>query len=229
MRAFGILVLTAVVLGLAFAPSPAQATLLLPGGDTGGTPSAYPDPFTGTTTLATTGLKTFDTGLLAGVELIGTYQAWVVTGYASNPFSSSDVTIVYQVSMTGGVTPTGTPAIERLTMASYDSSQTDVGIYSQAVTEVVPNDANRSSSGNVVGFLYIPNNIHVGYTSDLMIVNTNEPGSTDGTLTIQDGNSVAVLAYSPTSVPEPATIASALSGLLLCGLAYARRLRRKVA
>jgi len=154
---------------------------------------------------------------------MGTGQAWVVTGFAGNPFGAGDVTLVYQVTLTGGVTATGAPqVIERVTTSSFDSFLLDAGYHVQSVGQVIPGSADRTLSGAIVAFdsMTIP----IGSTSALLIVNTNATNFTSGTLTVQDGLTANLKGFSPTVAPEPSTMALAgLGALGLIGYGLRRR------
>jgi len=206
------LALAVAVLGIAFATPQARATTLLPG--TTVVPGAEVlDPLSGTTILANTGVQNFNV-IQGGNSLVGTGQSWAVTGYLGNPFGTGDITIVYQVSLTGGTTGTSPPlpqVIERVTGSSFDSFMTDVGYFVQSspLGEVPPTTASRTASGNIIAFDTL---IPVGSTSALLIVNTNATGFTTGTLTVQDGLTANLNGFSPTAVPEPTSL------VLLAGL-----------
>jgi len=204
----------------------AHATLLAPGGTA--VPVAEPLNPLSATIVANTGVQNYSVSS-GGDSMTGTGQAWVVTNYANNPFGAGDLTFVYQVSLTGG-TASGSPAIvERLSMSSFGSFLTDVGYFAQSGTQKIPPNATRSSNGSVVGFDYTTNVINIGDKTTLLIVNTNATLFTSGTLTVQDGLTANLNGYSPTAVPEPATIAMAFAGLPVLGLFWARRRKARTA
>jgi len=221
------LALAVAALGLAFATSPAQATPLLPG--TTVAPSAEAtSPLSGTTIQANTGVQNFNITGGDGSTLVGTGQAWVVTGYSGNPFGLNDVSIVYQVSLTGGTTSTGGPQVlERVTGSSFDSFSTDAAYFVQSGGQVIPVTADRTGSGAIIAFDTF--SIPAGATSALFIVNTNAPNFTTGSLTVQDGLTANLRGFSPTLAPEPSTVVAALTGVGLVGLGALRRKLRKPA
>lgn len=211
-------------LGFALATPEAKATLLLSGGTA--VPNAQSDPLSATI-LADTGVQNFNVSM-NGDSMSGTGQAWVVTGFSSNPFGAADLTFAYQVSLTGGSTATGeAEIIERITASSFGSFSTDVGYHQQTAAQVIPPSANRSANGAIIGFDYTTTPILIGQTTALLIVNTNAAHFMQGTLTAQDGLTVSLSGFSPTLVPEPGTMGAALTGLpclaLLGVLAQRRR------
>jgi len=159
--------------------------------------------------------------------MTGTGQAWAVHNYASNPFGLGDETFVYQVSLTGGTTGSGPAIIERLTMSAFDSFLTDVGYFQQNGSQVIPSAMGRTGSGAIINAEY-STPIAIGQTTVLIIINTNAPFATAGTLTAQDGLTANLNAFAPTATPEPATMAMALSAVPFLGLAAWRRRRKAV-
>jgi len=217
------LALAVAALGIAFATPPARATPLLPG--TTVVPGAEPDPLSGTTIQANTGVQNFNI-TQDGSTFVGTGQAWVVTGYSGNTNGANAVTIVYQVSLTGGTTSTGGPqVIERVTGSSFDSFTTDAGFFVQSAGQITPGTADRTASGAIVAFDTFA--IPAGSTSALLIVNTNATNFTTGSLTVQDGLTANLRGFSPTTAPEPSTVVAALTGVGLVGLGALRRKLRK--
>jgi hypothetical protein len=216
----------AAALGLALASPQAHATLLIPGGTV--VPNAQLNPLAGTTIDANTGVQAYS--VTSGTaSMTGTGQAWVVHGYASNPFGAANETFVYQVSLTGGTLSNGSPAIiERLTHSTFDAFLTDVGYFQQNGAQIIPPFNDRTVSGAIVDSDFTTAPIMIGATSALIIINTNAPNFTSGNLSVQDGLTANLIAFSPTVVPEPATWAMALSAVPFLGLAAWRR-RRKVA
>jgi len=221
------LALTAALFGLAFASPPARATLLLPG--TSVVPLAQSDPLSGTTIAGNTGVQNFNITGADGSTFVGTGQAWAVTGFSGNPFGSSDVTFVYQVQLTGGTTALGAAqVIERVTASAFDAFSTDAGFHLQAVGQVAPATASRTSNGGIIAFNFSPE-IPVGGTSTLLIVNTNAPTFVTGTMSVQDGLTANLQGFSPAAVPEPSSLAIAGIGALgLIGYRARRRLKKRL-
>jgi len=206
-------------IGVAFAASPAQATLLPPG-TPAGVPNAQGDPLTGTTIVANTGVQNFNV-TMSGETITGTGQAWVVSGFADNPFAGG-LTFVYQVHLTGAPGE----ILERITASSFAGFSTDVGYHLTGV-QIPPQTASRSGgSGSIVGFSYLAPAIAVGNTSALLIINTNAQFNTTGTLTVQDGITANLRGFAPIATPEPATVAMAFSALPFLGIAVLRRRKK---
>jgi hypothetical protein len=221
MRTLGKSLAISAALGLALATSQAHATLL-PINSTV-TPNAQANPLVGTTILANTGVQNFNVS--AGPSsIIGTGQEWVVRGFAGNPFGAGDLTFVYQVTLTGGQSSPGVPAIlERVTGSGYISAfLTDAG-YNQSDAQVIPASASRSAP-DIVSFNFVPP-IGVGQTSALLIVNTNALAFTASTMTVQDGLTANLSGFSP-AVPEPSSVVMmGMGAVALCGVALRRRAR----
>jgi hypothetical protein len=204
----------AVVGVMAAAPS-ANATLLAPGVTVGPPISADANPLAATI-LANTGVQAYSVTGVDGSTLVGTGQAWVVTGFAGNPFGAGFLTFVYQVTLTSGTTATGAEqTLERVTASSMGTFSTDVA-NSAVLTQISAATADRTANGTVVGFNFIPPGtaIPIGGTSALLIINTNAPLFVPGTLTVQDGLTANMRGFSPTLTPEPSSLAIAGLGAL---------------
>jgi PEP-CTERM motif len=221
------LLTAAALLGLLAATHEARASILLPGATDATVSEA--DPLLGSTILANTGLQSFNiTNPGTGDVFAGTGQAWVVSGYSGNPNGLSDLTFVYQVSLSSSPPTTSDETIERVSMSNFGLFSTDVG-YNQTGAQVIPATADRTSNGSTVGFNFLSTGaIDPGETSALLIVNTNATAFKMGGLTVQDTLTANLNGFSPTAVPEPSSVVAALSGLALCGVASWRRRFRKV-
>jgi hypothetical protein len=90
-----------------------------------------------------------------------------------------------------------------------------------AAGNVIPTNADRSANGAVVAFNFNIPNILPGQTSALLIINTNAPSFTAGTMTVQDGFALTLNGFAP-SVPDGGN-AVALLGIALVGVEFLRR------
>jgi hypothetical protein len=199
----------------------AQATPVAPGTSVVPTASAT-NPLTTGTIIANTGVQNFS---VAGPSNVfsGTGQEWVVRNSATNPFGMNALTFVLQVSL-GGVPPNSVgQVIERVTNSVFGSFLTDVMYFVSAAGQVTPGSADRSGTGQVVGFNFTsPNpNILPGQSSALLIINTNATGFTAGTLTVQDGLTANLLGYAP--VPENGAGSAVLLLVGVGSLVFANR------
>ena len=215
--------LTVTTAAVALLAAVAQATPLAPG--TSAVPNASAtNPLTTGTIVGNTGVQNFNVSGGGGASFSGTGQEWVVRNFASNPFGPNALSFVLQVSL--GSTPPNSvgQVIERVTNAVFGSFLTDVMYFVQASGQVVPGSADRSGTGQVVGFNFTsPNpNILPGQTSVLLIINTNATLFTAGTMTVQDGLTANLNGFAPT-VPESGAGSAVLLLVGLGSLAFANR------
>jgi len=216
-RSLGALMTTvifAVTLGLA------NATPITPGQTSVAVSVAPTNPLTTGTIVANTGVQNFN--MTMGTDsLIGTGQEWVVKNYAGNPFGATGTTFVLQVSLSGAPPNVMAAVIERVTNAVFTGFLTVVMSFVSAAGQVVPTNADRSANGAVVAFNFNIPNILPGQTSALLIINTNAPSFTSGTMTVQDGFATTLNGFAP-SVPDGGN-AVALLGIALVGVEFLRR------
>jgi len=219
------LAVCAAAFGLALLSPQAHATLLTTGGPDV-VPNLQANPLVGTIIDGNTGIQNFSE-VSGAASMSGTGQAWVVHNFSGNPFGLGDATFVYQVSLAGGTLSNGAPAIiERLTMSSFDAFLTDVGYFQQNGAQRIPSSMGRAT-GNIIDTNFATP-IAIGQTTALIIINTNAPFAMPGNLSVQDGLTANLTAFAPSAVPEPATMAMALSAVPFLGLAAWRRRRKAV-
>lgn len=191
--------------------SQVKAVYLTPGGVLPGT--AEPDP-TGGTAIALQSVP-FSSGVLQG-----TLTSAVISGDPSNPFGAG-LTFTYQIA----VSPFSGDAATQISVSSFAGFLTDAS-YNDGVNAagtVAPDFMSRSAApGNVVRFTFLTSPIGPGFTSALLVVQTDAALWTPTSASLTDGLSVNVSSYAPLAVPEPETCALILMGLGLLGL----RLRR---
>jgi hypothetical protein len=196
----------------------AQATPLLPG-----TPEFPGQPIVGVDNSAFLAGATLqaNTGKLAFATpgaTIGTLQEAVYREVGGT------LDFLYQVE-----TASGDPVV-RLTATSYTGSTTDVGqtaafgVFTDVGT-LQAGTADRSASGNTVGFDFRPIALAPGFDSYVLIIRTNATSFKAGNMGVTDGGTANKTGFAPS--PEPASVVllgSCFAGL--CGMGLLR-LRRK--
>jgi len=216
------------LVGVVAAAPFAHATVLVPGGSS---------TSIGTSTLA--GLTLVDQfaaspSALAGPgggvtqTIFGTYQEWVYKD------ASGNLTFLEQVNLS-----TPSDLVHRITAANYTGFATDVTVLTGALPPtgtaggVVPNNTGTGAvidrtTASTVGFNFGATAIGPGGNSVVLAIATDAKAYNRlGTLSVIDSTTSSNLTFQPTNVvPEPGTIALALTGLpLLVGGAWLRRRR----
>ena len=120
-------------------------------------------------------------------------------------------------------------SIEHVTLSSFASAQTDVGVvkivdpslvpsqyqsqfFSAIATGAMPTNVTRTSDGQVVGFNFLASDA-IGHNqwSDLLEIQTDQQNYTSGFLSFQDGSTVTVSGFGVTPEPQMVGILSLAS------------------
>lgn len=149
-------------------------------------------------------------------------------GVLGNPFGSNDVTFIYQVIDSAPSAPSSD--VSGITFGDFGSASLSGDQSSLSCSVNSGGSCNASSSfqpNNSGGFTFqFANPIPVGGFSDYLIVYTNQTNITTGLASLHDTSEAGLAAdlATPTTVPEPGSLALVASGLIgLAGL-----LRRKL-
>lgn len=205
VRAFQCVLIAA--LGFAIAGVARGAGTSLP---PGGTVLSIPATLFGGTTLLDSGSKHFAGGALSGTLL---WQVW--SDSPNDPLVGNEFAYRFVLD--------GTDAVHRLTITPWDAALTDVGygpLASSPIPVYLPSSADRSVSGNTIGFDFLTT-APPPSRSPWLVVFTNSSSTGPTTVNLIDGGIVTVT----TVVPEPETYAMILAGIGL--LAFVGRRRRR--
>ncbi|HEX5284658.1 MAG TPA: PEP-CTERM sorting domain-containing protein [Bryocella sp.] len=199
--------------------TPSFATLLPDGG------SVTPPPtvsLTGFTVLNTTGTQGYS--YAAGADA-GTYLSEVGT-WAGNPFGASDLTFVYQVTVTAGDIQHISGSNFAGTLLDVAQSQTGTGFSTgeRAAADATFNFGVVEFDFPGAGGALTPG---ANATSYILIVNTNATSYSTGTIGLIDGGGTTVNGFMPGAAPEPSTLSLLGTGLLAAGAGLRRRMVRK--
>jgi hypothetical protein len=210
----------AACLGLLGLTSLAQATLIAPGTDESPISTTA---LGGGTIVGTTGPRTYAFATIDGngVHAVGgNYTENVVSGRAGNTLGGLSFEYTFDVTAMNSFT-----AVQALTAGNFAGWATDVS-YVVGGTAVFA--ASRSSDGVGVTALYSGGGVPVGGTAATLIIDTNAPTFTAGSIGISGGGGATgtLGVLGPAPAPEPATLTLALVGLPVLGAFGYRRLRR---
>jgi hypothetical protein len=204
----------AAALLMAGAATPSFATALAPGG------TVVPNTvaFTGFSALATTGVQGYSYG---GGADTGLYISEVGT-FAGNPFGANDMTFVYQVEVSKG-------DIQHISGFDFDNGTWKIDV-AQSVDGTGTTPATDATFNfGVVEFDFPGPNSSLlpGDISYILIINTNAPTWTAGTIGLIDGGGTTEPGFAPANTPEPSTLSLLGTGLLAVGAGLRRKMLRK--
>ena len=210
----GISVLALLIAGAA---TPSFATSLTPGS------IVTPEVVTGfASVIADTGVINFNFG-----GDVGTVEEVVVNNFTANPYGASDISFIYQISVTGGHIDNLTSESFAIPGISIDVAQSPQGIFGPPIPTTEAVSADLTSDGTTLGFGFTqPDGLTPGDTSYLLIVNTNLTSFEGGLFSLQDGQTQNFVGYVPTATPEPSTLSLLGTGLLAAGAGLRRKMRR---
>jgi PEP-CTERM motif len=140
-----------------------------------------------------------------------TYSQWVYAD-PTNTWCKGCLDFVYQF------TNNGRDSNERFSMYNFAGFLVDVGTNPFGIHD--PTTIDRSINGPVIGFNFpASDQISMGQTTPLLVIETNALKFTAGFASAQDGTAGYGFAYAPASpVPEPSSLALMGGGLSAFGL-----------
>jgi hypothetical protein len=157
----------------------------------------------------------------------GTLISTVYSGDTTNPYGG--LTFTYQLINNAAPQPAGD--IDRLTINSFAGFLVD-GSYQSPTSNVLPTFIDRDLPGDVMGFSFltlpVPGGngpLHAGFTSALLVLQTDADDFHATMAAVIDGSTVNVPTWGPVgNIPEPSSLV--LAALGFCGLLAWRRRKR---
>jgi hypothetical protein len=167
-------------------------------------------------------LSTMTVPFAAAGSFSGTLTTEVISGDTTNALGG--LTFTYLI--TNDVSSAN--SIGRMSVTSFDAFVTDSN-YQVPANGVAPASIDRNVSGDVIGFNFVPTALDPasgflapGMSSVLLVVQTNAAGYSQGVANFIDGGVATATTIVP--IPEPGSVALALSGLIaLSASAFRRR------
>jgi len=117
-------------------------------------------------------------------------------------------------------TNNGPAANERYSMSSFAGFNVNAGTNPFGVHDPITVDRSVNGNGPVIGFNFdqFGDEIVAGETTVLLVIETNALTYTSGYVSAQDGTAGSGLAYQPSAVPEPSSLALMGGGLSVFGI-----------
>lgn len=196
----------ALLTALALPLGAARAALLSPGSFV--LPSLEAGPV-GASLVATTNVSFNGVDSFNNVLFSGNLVSSVWSSDTASPYSG--LTFTYQLFSSS----TSANAIDRLTLNRFAGFQTDVGYNGAGISF---SRATRTPSGDLIAFVFedgsfLPT-LTPGNNSPMLVIQTDSPVWAIGNASIIDGATANVPAFVPQAVPEPTTMALAMTGLI---------------
>jgi len=199
----------------------AQATLLAPGSSVGDGTASSPGALS---TFADSPVLVTQVSTPVATP---TYSGTLTSAVYTNAGGTLD--FYYQFTNNQG----SSDGIERLSMTSFTGFTTDVGYRTTALAPFTagaqaPLHADRSASGQTVGFFFTSSNqagpylVDPGESSRTLVIRTNATQFFTGNTAIIDGFAANAPSFAPSAIPEPASLA----GLATIALGAITRRRR---
>jgi hypothetical protein len=149
-------------------------------------------------------------GTITTATFSASYTTWVYSD-PNNTFCAGCLDFVYQF------TNNGPDVLERFTGFDFRGFRVDAG-FDPTSGGNAPLTVDRATNGSVIGFNYTGiDTVEPGQTTPLLVIETDARTFTSGFVSARDGTASYNVAFQPTAVPEPSSLAMLGSGLLAAG------------